>query len=563
MDTGTLVGNRYRIVREVGRGGMGIVYEAIQEDLRRPVALKVMRGLQCSGEDYDRFLREARIAASVSSPHLVQVLDFSPSPLPFIVMELLVGDTLADRLRAGPLPESEVVRFAQQLLSVLVLVHRQGVVHRDLKPANIFFTHAEGLGKICKLLDFGIAKLAQSTRGLTQDGAMLGTVPYMAPEQLLHQAEVTPGSDLYALGVCMFEALTGRRPTTRVDFAGIVAELESTPSPTVRSIRPDLSAELAAFVDCAIARHPAQRFPNASAMAAALEALAHRVPGYGQTPGSVPAQAPSFAVGAQAFSASASVPPQAPLLAPMPGSGAFAPSATLGTGAVAVAAPRRSLVGFVVFGLALTVAAGVGVGVYFGRDESSDNPVAKARDAAVATLAATVTPSSPSSATLVPTGGTPTGAGGKSKTPRSDAGPSPSTSPSIAPSGSALPSSGEGTLNSPCPKERERETFNLKGTRCLSGTWKCRDFNYRACGDHCEEINDFACTACGTRCALGSICKLDGTGKVGTCQACGSSETFCKRLSGLGECVDLNFSQTNCGRCGNFCRGRCTRGECQ
>ncbi len=270
MELGTLLGGRYRIVRELGRGGMGVVYEAVQEDLRRSVAVKVMIGLTASGADYERFVREARIAASVNSPHLVQVYDFSATPPPFLVMELLEGVTLAQRLRQGPLSEAELIRFAREVLTVLGQVHARGVVHRDIKPANLFFANVQGTGVVAKVLDFGIAKLAKATKALTLEGSLLGTVPYMAPEQLLSQSEPTPRADLYAFGVCMYEALAGRRPTTRTDFAGIVAELESGPAPPLLSVCKTVTPALAAIVDRAIARPPEQRFASAEEMLRAL-----------------------------------------------------------------------------------------------------------------------------------------------------------------------------------------------------------------------------------------------------------------------------------------------------
>ena len=550
MDIGTVVGGRYRIVRELGRGGMGVVYEALQEDLRRPVALKVMRGLQCSGEDYDRFVREARIAASVSSPHLVQVLDFSAAPVPFIVMELLTGETLADRLRSGPLAEIEVVRFAQQLLSVLAVVHAQGIIHRDLKPANIFFTEAPGIGRVCKLLDFGIAKLAQATRALTQEGSMLGTVPYMAPEQLLNHAEVTSSADIYALGVCMFEALTGRRPSARVDFAGLVAELQSTPAPSVRSLRADVSPGLAAVVDCAIARHPAQRYATTGAMLAALEAVV----------GSPASLRPSLAPPASAAIAPmTSRPPGSLSPSQLPTTSHFdLPTGGMqGTGAVSQGPSRRGVVGLVVFGLVLTVVVGVGAGVYWGSGVG-DEPDARApsrADAAVVAIAVSGEPVAPASGAPSPS------AAPRPKPPlRGDAGPAPSVKP--APSG--VVRTEDGALNTPCAASREGEGNGDKRTVCQSGKWRCRQTlaYVRECGDHCEPVAERSCAACGTPCPSDKICKVIDNG-IGECVACDSTKTLCRRPGSSGICAYLPMDPQNCGRCGNVCVKLCINGVCQ
>jgi serine/threonine-protein kinase len=544
MDIGTVVGGRYRIVRELGRGGMGVVYEALQEDLRRPVAIKLMRGLQCSGEDYDRFVREARIAASVSSPHLVQVLDFSSAPVPFIVMELLAGETLADRLRAGPLPEAEVVLLARQILSVLSVVHAQGIIHRDLKPANIFFTNAPGVGRVCKVLDFGIAKLAQATRALTQEGSMLGTVPYMAPEQLLDHASVTPSADLYALGVCMFEALTGRRPTTRVDFAGIVTELQTSASPPVRSLRTDVSPALAAIVDRALARQPSQRYADANAMAAALHELtgsAHRAP-LGRdhhVPGLDSAGLPG--------------------VDPRLHSGTMATPPTVATGdSGEKRGSRRAVVAAVAFAVVATIAIGLGVGLYWGASvgdgpAASDRPTpsgASLRSDAAVVAEQPIVPSSVRSAS--------TGAHAK-VTPRADAGAIPSASASTGPSAAA-----DGSLNTPCATSREGETVASKNTVCSSGKWKCRSSlgSVRECGDHCENINDKACTACSTPCASDKICKVRDESH-GECVACPAYEALCRLPNGIGACVNLAFDTQNCGRCGNWCTHRCINSVCQ
>ena len=269
-----MLGGRYRVVRALGRGGMGAVFEAHQEGLGRRVALKVLHPhLAQDAQLVLRFRREAESAAGLGHPNIVQVTDFGREEdgTVFLVMELLDGVPLAAVIeRDGMLSVERVAKIAWQVLSALDVAHRAGIVHRDLKPDNIFVTHVSGVGDVVKLLDFGIAKLAESEgSGLTATGTVMGTPAYMAPEQA-RGAPVDARVDLYAVGVVMYEALAGRLPYNGNNYNALIAAILTEQPPRLRELRPDLPAEIAAVVERAMSRDPAGRFANAAAMRDAL-----------------------------------------------------------------------------------------------------------------------------------------------------------------------------------------------------------------------------------------------------------------------------------------------------
>ncbi|HEY8086651.1 MAG TPA: serine/threonine-protein kinase, partial [Polyangiaceae bacterium] len=213
-----LVTPKLRLVRPLGAGGMGAVWLAEHLALHTQVVIKfVSEKLVWSTEAVARFSREAAAASQVKSPHVVQMLDHGVSEhgLPYIVMELLEGHDLADHLTGGGLPPREVVAIVTQLCRALARAHEVGVVHRDIKPSNVFLCQVGGGELFVKLLDFGVAKLKDSTASSgaeTQSGALLGSPVYMSPEQLMGDKRVDYRSDLWSVGVLTFEALTGVRP---------------------------------------------------------------------------------------------------------------------------------------------------------------------------------------------------------------------------------------------------------------------------------------------------------------------------------------------------------------
>jgi serine/threonine protein kinase len=274
--TGTLLaGGRYRVGRVRGHGGMGTVYEAVQESMGRPVAIKILRAELANEPDVlVRFHREAEAIATLRHPNIVAVTDFEQpaGEAPFYVMELLEGESLRARIaRTGAQDAREVVTLVMQVLSALEAAHGAGIVHRDLKPDNVFvIQHADGTLQ-AKLLDFGVAKLMESdeyTR-LTATGVLLGTPSYMAPELLSGHA-ADPRSDLYAVGVTMYGALAARLPFRGKTTSELMrAVLSGSPEPLAHT-RPELPQSLLAVIERAMALAPEERFASARAMREAL-----------------------------------------------------------------------------------------------------------------------------------------------------------------------------------------------------------------------------------------------------------------------------------------------------
>jgi serine/threonine-protein kinase len=271
MLTGSLLGGRYRIGRVLGHGGMGAVYEAVQEGLGRRVAVKVVHPhLSAQPDLVERFRREAQAAAALGHPNIVQVTDYGAGGADpaFLVMELLQGASLAQVIESEKqLPGNRVAFIASQALEALSAAHAAGIVHRDIKPDNLFLTSIAGVTDVVKVLDFGVAKLADPSAKLTTTGAMLGTPAYMAPEQA-RGLDVDPRSDIYAVGACMYHALTGKFPFEGVSYNALLfAIAEKTPTAIDR---PDVDPRLIAVVERAMHKDPDQRYQTAREMIAAL-----------------------------------------------------------------------------------------------------------------------------------------------------------------------------------------------------------------------------------------------------------------------------------------------------
>jgi hypothetical protein len=267
--TPTLLGNRYRLGERIAAGGMGAVYRAVDETLGRQVAVKVLRRELAHDPTFlERFRREARAAAGLSHPGVAGVYDYGElGGQPFIVMELVEGETLAERLAAGGrLPWREAFAIGEQVAAALAAAHAHGLVHRDVKPANILL----GRDGRAKVTDFGIAQAAQ-TATLTRTGMVLGSANYVAPEQA-KGGHVGPAADLYSLGCVLFEAVTGETPYRGGNAVAIATQHVSAPVPDPRERRQDLPPEAAALIVRALQKHPAGRFPSGTAMAAALAA---------------------------------------------------------------------------------------------------------------------------------------------------------------------------------------------------------------------------------------------------------------------------------------------------
>ena len=267
--TPTLLGDRYRLGERIAAGGMGAVYRAVDETLGRQVAVKVLRRELADDPTFlERFRREARAAAGLSHPGVAGVYDYGElGGQPFIVMELVEGETLAERLAArGRLPWREAFAIGEQVAAALAAAHAHGLVHRDVKPANILLSR-DGRAKVT---DFGIAQAAQTVT-LTRTGMVLGSANYVAPEQA-KGGHVGPAADLYSLGCVLFEAVTGETPYRGGNAVAIATQHVSAPVPDPREQAQDLPPEAAALITRALQKHPAGRFPSGTAMAAALAA---------------------------------------------------------------------------------------------------------------------------------------------------------------------------------------------------------------------------------------------------------------------------------------------------
>jgi serine/threonine-protein kinase len=302
---GDLVASRFRLIRELGRGGMGAVWLGHHVALDIPCAIKfIVDEAAQDAQMRARFEREARSAARLQSPHVVQILDHGVwEDKPFIVMELLHGEDLAARLRrVERLRPAETVRILEQVARALSKAHAAGIVHRDLKPENIFLARDDDR-ELAKVLDFGIAKTnhldAAGTK--TNTGALLGTPSYMSPEQADGTRPIDHRSDLWSLAVVAFECLTGRVPFKSDALGDLLMRIMSRPIPTLTSFAPDLPPALDAWWERAAARPPDERFQSAKELCEAL-ALALSVPTESDagTAGSAPSPAspaPPRAVG--------------------------------------------------------------------------------------------------------------------------------------------------------------------------------------------------------------------------------------------------------------------------
>ncbi|MFO0685053.1 MAG: serine/threonine-protein kinase [Sandaracinus sp.] len=275
--TGTLVGGRYRVVRAIGKGGMGAVFEAEDTVLDRRVALKVLRRAELDDEaQLARFEREARAVARLNDPNVVGVTDFVRDPTwgPSMVLELLVGESLAQRLTRRPRPsEAELVDIAVQALGALERAHEAGMIHRDLKPPNLFLvTLGSGL-VVTKLLDFGIVKLLDGGQPkLTAPDAAIGTPAYMPVEQALGSV-IDARADVYAMGAVLYEAISGELPYPDGDPMQVIGAILAGPPRDLADVAPDVSPGLATIVMRAMARAPEDRYPSAAAMRAALRSV--------------------------------------------------------------------------------------------------------------------------------------------------------------------------------------------------------------------------------------------------------------------------------------------------
>ncbi len=277
----------YRIVEQIGAGGMGVVYRARDERLQRDVALKVLpAGILADESARKRFRTEALALSRLNHPNIATVHDFdSDQGVDFLVAELVPGESLDRLLKSGPLTGSEVIRIGEQLADALDAAHRQGVVHRDLKPANLRITPEGRL----KILDFGVAKRVQPadeatfSQSLLEAGPTAGTLPYMSPEQLRGES-VDARTDIWSAGVVLYELATGRRPFTGNTDMAVADQILHAPAPSLQAIQPKASPALAAIIACCLEKDPAKRYQSMKDVLADLRRA--------QTPGATVGAAP-------------------------------------------------------------------------------------------------------------------------------------------------------------------------------------------------------------------------------------------------------------------------------
>ncbi len=289
LAAGDVLAGKFRLEREIGRGGMGSVWAARHVQLDMPVALMFIETENDHGPPLDmpdaraRFEREARAAGQIRSPHVVSIIDHGIDQAggrdrPYIAMELLEGEDLGERLRReGRISVAAAARILSQAAKALRRAHDAGIIHRDLKPGNIFLSRVDD-EEIVKILDFGVAKMRRSgvleEQLMTQTGIVFGSPSYMSPEQARGARAIDHRSDLWSLAVILFRAVTGVKPFQASSIADLVIKLCIDPLPVATQVAPDLPPALDGFFARAFARDPEQRFASAVEMAAAFEAAA-------------------------------------------------------------------------------------------------------------------------------------------------------------------------------------------------------------------------------------------------------------------------------------------------
>jgi len=269
---GEVLASKYRLEELLGSGGMGHVYRAVNEHIGRAVAIKVLRAEHAQNSQVvERFLREARAANLVRHPNVVDVLDIGKEDggAPFIVQELLDGEDLAHLVarRGGKLPVEEVCDLLLPVIDAVAEAHARGVVHRDIKPENVFLAKSKGArGPTPKLLDFGISKVRAPDLRATEVGMMMGTPAYMAPEQVQGARDADPRSDVWALGVMMFELIAGRMPFDMQDAPALFVAIATKDAPSLLEVGAEVTPAISRLVSRCLRRLPDERYPSAAEM---------------------------------------------------------------------------------------------------------------------------------------------------------------------------------------------------------------------------------------------------------------------------------------------------------
>lgn len=277
---GTVLHERYQVLRLINEGGMAKIYLAKHTVLGREVAIKVLKG-GCAddSEVVQRFVNEGRAAGTLGHPNIVECTDIGTTPdgKPYLVLELLVGHSLADEIkRSGPFTIGRAAKIASRIADALATAHVSGIVHRDLKSDNVFLARKRGVLDWVKVLDFGVSKFHAEPVG-TQKGSMLGTPDFMAPEQIVDAGAVDQRADVYALGVILYEMLSGRRPFHGIAFPMVLYAIAHEPPAPLESFRSDIPPEILAIVAKAMSKRPEDRQSSMFELVGGLEPFADRV----------------------------------------------------------------------------------------------------------------------------------------------------------------------------------------------------------------------------------------------------------------------------------------------
>jgi eukaryotic-like serine/threonine-protein kinase len=365
-----IIDGKYEIVRELSKGGMGAVYEARHLLTRRRVALKLILAETLARKNASdalrRFEREARAAGLIESRHVVSVLDTGVDASTndnYIVMELLSGEDFRQLFRRlGRVPSDLVLSIAFQVCLGLRRAHEQGIIHRDIKAGNIFLARRDDGHVEVKILDFGIAKLrvdplaSHDGHDLTRSGSVLGSPLYMSPEQATGSRKIDGRSDIWSLGIVMYEALTGVTPHGNQALGAVILAICSEPARPIREHAPEVSLEVAALVHKALALEPSQRFASAAEMQAAIEVL---VPGGGAIHESVLGAIPAGSVETGSYT-----PPGDPDSTETPPAQTTVDAVTYGSGAGKAAGtvpPRPATRRALLVGGGVVLAVGIGL----------------------------------------------------------------------------------------------------------------------------------------------------------------------------------------------------------
>lgn len=279
---GEVIAGKYRLDRVLGAGGMGMVFAATHMELDRLVAVKFVHAVYCQNpEVIARFVREARAVVKIESEHVAKVIDVghTESGAPYMVMEHLDGEDLSDVLKLGPLSIPDAVDYVVQACAAMLEAHEMGIVHRDLKPANLFLTHRRDRSPLIKVLDFGISKLNDgdsSQAALTNPSMLMGSPAYMSPEQLTNPREVDPRTDLWSLGVILFELMAGRPAFHAQSLPLLMTAIMQQEPDDLLALRPDVPPGLLAVVKRCLAKRVEERYQTVPELVNALLPFAPR-----------------------------------------------------------------------------------------------------------------------------------------------------------------------------------------------------------------------------------------------------------------------------------------------